>query len=146
MSNLTRWEPMRDLLSMRKQMDRMFDEFFTQPPASFEKLGTPLVDMYQTEEDVVVKTTLPGVDPNDIDIHITGDVLSIRAEIKHEEEVDEENYHMHEHRYSSFARTIPLPVDVLADKAKASMDNGVLTLTLPKSEQAKPKSIEVKVK
>lgn len=146
MSNLIRWEPMRELLSMRKQMDRIFDDFFTQSPTAFENLGTPLVDMYQTEKDVIVKATLPGVDPKDIDIQVTGDLLSIRAEVKHEETIDQAKYHLHEHRYSSFARTIPLPMEVLADKAAASMENGVLTLTLPKSKKEKPKAIEVKVK
>ena len=105
-----------------------------------------MVDMYQTENDIVVKATLPGLEPEDLDIQITGDLLNIRGEIKHEAEEENAKYHLREHRYQSFSRSLTLPAAVTADKAKAEMKNGVLTLTLPKAEEAKPKVITVKAK
>lgn len=146
MSNITRWEPFRDLVSVRKDMDRLFDEFFTMPTAAPTGWSMPMVDMYQTEDDIVVKATLPGLEPEDLDIQITGDVLNIRGEIKHEVEEKDAKYHLREHRHQSFARSLTLPAAVVADKAKADMKNGVLTLTLPKAEEAKPKTITVKPK
>ena len=105
-----------------------------------------MVDLYQTEDEVVVKATLPGLEPDDLDIQITGDLLNIRGEIKHEVEEKEAKYHLREHRYQSFARSLTLPAMVVADKAKAEMKNGILILTLPKAEEAKPKTISVKAK
>lgn len=144
MSNLTRWEPFRDLVSIRRDMDRMFDEFYRQPAGTAE--GMPLIDMYQTDDDIVVKATLPGVDVEDLDIQVTGDVLTIRGEVKHETDEENAKYHMREQRFRAFSRTISLPTMVVADKAKAEMKNGVLHLTLPKAEESKPKSISVKAK
>ena len=146
MSNITRWEPFRDLVSVRKDMDRLFDEFFAAPTSTPNGWSMPMVDMYQTEDDIVVKATLPGLDPEDLDIQITGDMLNIRGEIKHEVEEKEAKYHLREHRYQSVARSLTLPAMVVADKAKAEMNNGILTLTLPKAEEAKPKTITVKAK
>jgi len=146
MSNITRWEPFRDLVSVRKDMDRLFDEFFAMPTATPTGWSMPMVDMYQTEDDIVVKATLPGLDPEDLDIQITGDMLNISGEVKHEIEDKDAKYHLREHRYQSFARSLTLPSAVVADKAKAEMKNGVLTLTLPKAEEAKPKTISVKAK
>ncbi|MBI3160532.1 MAG: Hsp20/alpha crystallin family protein [Chloroflexi bacterium] len=146
MTNLTRWEPFSDLLSVRKQMDDIFDAFFARPITNGDSWGMPLVDLYQTDDDVMVRATLPGVDAKDLDIQVTGDALTIRAEVKHEEEKKDKHYHLREQRYSAFARTLPLPAPVLADKAEAEMKNGVLTLRLPKSEEVKPKSITVKAK
>lgn len=144
MANIVRFEPFQDLLSMRREMDRLFDNFFNQPVSSGE--GMPLIDLLQTDNDVVVRAAMPGVDAEDLDIQVTGDTLTIRGEIK--EEVVEENtkYHMREQRYQSFSRSLMLPVTVQADKANAEMKNGVLTLTLPKAEESKPKSITVKAK
>ncbi len=88
MSNITKWEPFRDLTTMRKDMDRLFDEFFTMPTISQQGWSAPMVDMYQTENDIVVKATLPGLEPEDIDIQITGDLLTLRGETK-QETVDE---------------------------------------------------------
>ena len=144
MSNITRWEPFRDLVSIRRDMDRMFDEFYRQPVANAE--GMPLIDMYQTDDDVVVKATLPGVDVDDLDIQVTGDVLTIHGEVKQETEDENAKYHMREQHFSAFTRTLTLPTMVVADKAKADMKNGVLHLTLPKAEESKPKSITVKAK
>lgn len=146
MSNITRWEPFRDLVSVRKDMDRLFDEFFASPANVRTGWAMPMVDMYQTEDDIVVKATLPGLEPEDLDIQITGDLLTVRGETKQEVEDNGAKYHLREHRYQSFSRSITLPAAVQADKANAEMKNGILTLTLPKAEEAKPKVISVKTK
>ena len=144
---LMRWEPFRELITLREAMDRLFDEAFTRPLGLLEGWGSlPLVDMYQTDNEVVVKATLPGVKPEDLHITVTGDVLTIKGEVKGEEEVKNATYHLRERRYGTFARSIPLPVPVVADKAKAEFENGILTLTLPKAEEVRPKTITVKAK
>jgi HSP20 family protein len=149
MTNLVRWEPFRDLVSLREAMDRLFEESFVRPqtdwPAPIEA-GALAVDMYETEDAVVVKSAIPGVKPEDIDISLTGDTLTIKGETKTEKEVKEENYVRREMRYGSFVRTLPVPAPVVADKAEADFENGVLTLTLPKAEEVKPKAIQIKAK
>jgi HSP20 family protein len=146
MSNITRWEPFRDFISMRKDMDRLMDEFFSAPRTTQSGWGLPMIDMYQTDDDVVVKATMPGLDPEDLDIQITGDTLTIRGDVEQEETKEGATYHIREHQYQRFSRSITLPVMVEADKADAQMKNGVLTLTLPKAEETKPKVISVKAK
>lgn len=149
MSSLMRWEPFRELISLREAMDRLFEESFVRPWGTWLRpgeAGTMAVDMYETDDAVVVKASLPGVKPEDLDISVTGDSLTIRGETKREEEVKEENYIRRERFYGSFCRTLPLPVPVVADDAEAEFENGVLTLTLPKAEEVKPKSIKVKAK
>jgi HSP20 family protein len=149
MANIVRWEPFRDLISLREAMDRLFEESFVQPRAGWlAPLGAEalVVDMYQTDDAVVVKSPVPGVKAEDIDINITGDVLTIKGETKAEEEVKEDSYIRRERRYGSFTRSLSIPVPVVADKATAEFENGVLTLTLPKAEEIKPKAIKVKAK
>lgn len=147
MSNLTRWEPVREMMTLREAMDRLFDDAFTRP-INLRDGGwsAPAVDMYQTDDEVVVKVALPGFRADDVQINVTGDVLSLRGEMKHEEENKERAWHIREHRWSSFERSIALPTEVTADKAVADFENGVLTITLPKAEEVKPKTISVKAK
>ena len=147
MANLVRWEPVRDLISLREAMDRLFEDSFVSPEAGRlapSDAGSLALDMYETDDAVVVKSAIPGVKPEDIDISIIGDVLTIKGETKFEEEVKDENFVRREMRYGSFARTVSVPVSVVADKAEAEFDNGVLTLTLPKAEETKPKTIKIK--
>jgi HSP20 family protein len=106
----------------------------------------PAIDMYQTNDDVVVKATLPGLKSEDVDITVTGETLTLRGEFKQNDEQKETNYHIREQRYGSFERSILLPTDVEANKAKADFDNGVLTITMPIAEAVKPKSISIKAK
>lgn len=149
MTSLTRWDPFRDLVSLREAMDRLFEESFVRPRTGRLALagdGGLAVDMYETDEDVVVKTALPGVDPDDVDVSITRNTLTIKGETEAEEEVDEEDYVYRERRFGAYSRSLTLPVPVKADEAEAEFDNGVLTLTLPKVEEAKPKAIDIKVK
>lgn len=146
MTKITRWEPVNELVSMRRDMDRMFNDFFSQPIAVQANWNMPIVDMYQTDDNVVVKATIPGIDPDDLDIQITGDTLTLQGEVKQEKTDENAKYHIREHRYQSFSRSITLPVQVVADKADAKIKNGVLTLSLPKAEEVKPKVISVKAK
>lgn len=153
MSNLTRWEPMREMMTLREAMDRLFDDAFTRP-LNLRDGGwsAPAVDMYQTDDEVVVKAALPGFKPDEVQINVTGDVLTLRGEIKHEQEKTsspqgkDKAWHIREQRWGSFERSIVLPTAVTADRAVADFENGILTITLPKAEEVKPKTIFVKAK
>jgi HSP20 family protein len=146
MPDIVRWEPFRDLISLRDAMDRLFEESVVRPRGWLAPFGGEnlAVDVYETDQDVVIKTSLPGVKPEDIDISVVGDTVTIKGEAKEESEVKEESYVRRERRFGSFCRTVPLPNQVVADKAEARFEHGVLTLTLPKAEEVKPKSIKVK--
>jgi HSP20 family protein len=131
-------------------MDRLFEESVVrQPraawlaPAGAEALA---VDMYETDDAIVVKSTIPGIGPEDLDIRITGDTLTIKGETRAEEEVEQESYICRERRYGAFSRSLTVPAPVVAEEAEAEFENGVLTLTLPKAEEVKPKAIKVKAK
>ena len=146
--HLVRWEPFRELVNMKQAMDRLFEDGFARPWHLWSDLGIGEfpIDMYQTANEVVVKATLPGVRTEDVDISITGDILTIKREHKEEHEVKEKDYLRRECRYGTFSRSVTLPAQVRADKAGAIFENGILTLTLPKAEEIKSKQIKVKAK
>ncbi len=148
MANLIRWQPFDDLVSLRDAMDRLFEDAYISPRdgAARAKPTEPSLDVYETANDVVVKAALPGMKPEDVDITLTGDVLTISGETKEETEHNDKNYIRRERRYGSFTRSVTLPDGLQADKADAKFENGVLTLTIPKSEQVKPKKIPVQAK
>jgi len=148
MSNLIRWEPAREMMTLRDAMDRLFDDAFTRPLRMYDggQLSAPAVDMYQTDNEVVVKAAIPGVKADDVQINVTGEVLTIKGETREKEETKDKAYHIREQRWGMFERTIALPTDVVADKAKAEFENGILTITLPKAEEVKPKTISIKTK
>lgn len=147
MSNLARWEPVREMMTLREAMDRLFDDAFTRPINLRDGgLSSPAVDMYQTDNEVVVRAALPGFQADEVQINVTGDVLTVRGEMKQQEEKKDKAWHIREHRWSSFERSIALPTQVKADKAVADFENGILSITLPKAEEVKPKTISVKTK
>ena len=151
MPALTRWEPFREIRRVHDMLDRAFDEGLIGTLGEGLTLyeGLAPVDVYQTDEAIVVQATLPGVKPEDIDISVTGDTLTIRGEVKQEAGNGNGNgrqYHVRERRYSRFARSLTLPSMVDAGKAEAEVENGILTLTIPKAEEAKPRQISVKAK
>ena len=146
MSNLIRFEPMREMVTLREAMDRLFDDAFTPSMHTTGGWQIPAVDLYQTDDEIVVKASLPGLKSDDVQISITGDMLTLKGEFKQEEDKKEKAYHLREQRYGAFERTFALPTDVVADKAKAEFENGILTITLPKAEEVKPKMITVKAK
>lgn len=147
MANIVRWEPWNELVSLRDAMDRLFEESIVRPrgrPSAFAEALA--VDVYETTDDVVVKTAVPGVKAEDLDITIVGETLTIKGEFKAEEGVEEENYIRRERRYGSFCRSVALPTTVDADKAAAEFEDGVLTLNIPKAEAVKPRTIAIKKK
>lgn len=146
---LTRWEPFREMRRIHDMLDRAMDESLTTSGRGdgnwFEGLAP--IDVYQTDDEVVVEASMPGVQPEDIDISVTGDTLTMRGEVREEKDVEgERDYQVRERRYRRFARSLTLPSTVDADNAEAEIQNGILTLRIPKAEQAKPKQITVKAK
>ena len=144
MANITRWDPYREMVRMNRLMDRWFEDMPRMWLGEFDGgEGYVPLDLYETDDAVIVRATLPGVKPEDVEITITGETLTIRGESKHEEEQKKRNYYRQESWYGSFARSIALPSQVEADKAEAVFENGVLKLSIPKAEAAKPKTIKV---
>jgi len=143
---LTRWEPSRGLTTLQDQINRLFSD-------SLDRTGkegslttwAPAVDIYETEHELVVKADLPDIDPKDLDSRVENNILTIRGERKFEKKVDEDNYLRVERAYGTFSRSFTLANTVNADAIKAEYQNGVLTLTIPKREEAKPKQIKVNV-
>lgn len=145
MADLMRWELFREMTTLRQAMDRLFEDSFV-GPTGFSTAAIPEVatDMYETDSDVVIKAELPGVKPEEVDVSVTNNVLTIKGEHKEEREDKETNYWRKELRYGNFSRSLRLPTSVDSDKADAVFKNGVLTLTIPKTEEVKPKQIKVK--
>jgi HSP20 family protein len=149
MSNLTRWQPVREMVTLRDAMDRLFDEAFTRPWGTLDGwrgTGGPSIDMYETENDVIIKASLPGLKADDVQINVTGEMLTLKGETKEKAEVNDKSYHLREQRYGAFERSITLPTLVTPEKAKAEFEDGVLTISLPKAEEVRPKTITVKAK
>lgn len=153
MADLVRWEPFRDMMTLRDAMSQLFEEslvrrspFGTWPLGRHEDASTLAVDMYETESDVMVKASLPGLKPEEVDITITGNALEIHGETKEETEEKHGDYYYKERKYGAFQRSLTLPVEIKADEAEATFENGVLTLKLPKAEQAKAKQIKIQAK
>ena len=146
---IERWYPFTDLMSLRQAMDRLFEDSFVRPSRALGPSGevaTPALDVYQTPNDIVVKAALPGLKPKDVDIDITGETLTIRGESKAEQEIKKEDYLYQERHYGALSRSVVLPSGLKPDKAEATMENGILTLTIPKAEEVRPKAITVKPK
>ena len=146
MSNLIRWEPAREMMTLREAMDRLFDDAFTHPLSLRDGWSVPAIDMFQTENEIVVKVALPGIKPEAVQINITGDVLHIKGEMRYKDEKKEKSWHIREQRMGAFERAVALPTEVVTDQAKAEFENGVLAITLPKAEEVKPKTINIKAK
>ncbi len=139
------YDPWTGMLSLREAMNRLLEESVVTTPAARGSLGgmqMPL-DLYETPDALVARTSMPGVRPDDIDITVTGDQLTIRGELAEQAPGDEARYHQREHRYGSFARSLTLPVEVQPDKVEATFEHGVLTLTMPKAERMRPKQIKI---
>lgn len=149
--SMVKWSPIKELEDMRRDMERIFDEIFEPRrrrrwwPAGEQAVIVPNVDMYDRKTEIVLKAELPGVEKEGIDLTITKDSLTLKGEIKKEEEVSEEDYYSRERTYGSFSRTITLPVEVDSENAKAAFKNGILEIVLPKKEEAKPKEIKVNI-
>src|SRR5438105_13823734 len=146
MRTLARWEPFRGATSLQDQVNRLLNDVFErQGEESSLTAWAPAVDIYETEHELVVKADLPEIDPKDLDIRVENNILTIRGERKFEKKVNEENYLRVERSYGSFARSFTLANTVNTEAIKAEYQNGVLTLRIPKREEAKPKQIKVNV-
>ena len=147
MANITRFDPFSEMVTLRQAMDRLFEDSFVSPLTlrtfNGEAVAPPL-DVHQTADEIVVTAALPGIKPEDVDITITGQTLSIRGEFKADEEISRDQYLYRERRYGTFNRQIQLPVRVQGDAASATFENGLLTLSIPKAEEVKPRQIQVK--
>jgi len=144
MRTLSRWEPFRGALTLQDQVNRLFGDVLDQTrEESNLKSWAPAVDIHETEHELIVKADLPGVDPKDLDIRVENNLLTIRGERKFEKKVNEDNYLRVERAYGSFSRSFSLANTVNPEAIKADYQNGVLTLNIPKREEAKPKQIKV---
>ena len=146
MASLMKWEPFEGLASLRREMDRLFENFFDSGPQRvWGRSIEPAVEVSDTQDTVLVKAQVPGMSKDNIQVNITEDMLTLKGEMKEEEKKDDKNYHRQEFRYGAFMRTIPLPSAVQADKATAQLKDGVLEISIPKSEKAKTKEIPVSI-
>ena len=144
---LARWEPIGNLRKMREEMDRMFENMlpsFAWPSLSSEGV-MPIVDAFETPDEVVIKAELPGLKKDDIEITATDASISLKGEFKHEERVKEEGFIRNERRSGKFLRTIPMPIEIKPDQVKATFKDGVLEITAPKSEKAFAKEKRVSI-
>ena len=145
MTNLTRYNPIGEALSLRQAMDRLFEDSFVSPLSWRTVAGGqwPAIDIHDTPEEVVMTASLPGIKPEDVEITMVGQTLSLRGEFKADESIDKGRYLVQERRYGTFHRQIELPVRVQGDRAEASFENGLLTLRVPKAEEVKPRQIQI---
>ena len=144
MASMTRFDPFRDLQRVQDEMSKLFDDRLL--ARGGESVGwTPKVDIFEDEEGVALRFELAGVEPKDVDIRFENGVLTLRGDRKMESEHRRDNYHRVELAYGTFTRSFALPATIDAEKIRAESKNGVLTVTLPKKAEAKPKSIQVKV-
>ena len=141
---LVRWNPYREMNHMRRMMDRVYDENLAQRWNDAERAASPLaLDVKESDDAYIVKATLPGIDPQDVEITYNNKMLTIQGELKGEEEQEGERYHMRERYSGKFYRQLRLPIVVNDEAIEAKYEHGVLTLTLPKSEEVKPRKIVV---
>ena len=151
MANLVRWNPVREAAELMNEFDRALEY-----PLLRQRWGMPLrtneivgswnlaLDVAEKGDVFTVKASLPGISPDDLNVTLEDNVLTIQGETKEDETIEENSYHIRERRYGSFSRSVRFPVPVEGDKVEANFENGVLTLTIPKAEAVKPKRIAVK--
>jgi HSP20 family protein len=147
MANITRYDPLGEMVSLRSAMDRLFEDSFIYPVArangGMSDGLTPALDVHETADEIVVTASLPGMKSDDLDITMTGQTLTLKGELKADEQVSRDQYLYRERRFGSFSRTLQLPVRVQGDRAQASFTDGVLTLSIPKAEEVKPRQIRI---
>jgi HSP20 family protein len=146
MATVTRWDPFQDVLSLREAMNQLVEESFVRPAAGQGgKNFVPALDLSETAEGYLVEAALPGLKPEDVEITVENNVLTIKGETRQETDSKQRNFHRIERRFGAFQRTIGLPTTVKADAIKAELTNGVLRLEIPKAEEVKPRKISVNV-
>jgi HSP20 family protein len=146
MANIARFDPLGEMVSLRSAMDRLFEDSFVSP-GTWRTVGgsdlTPPIDVHETADEIVVTASMPGMRADDVEITMTGQTLTLRGEFKADQDVKNEQYLYRERRFGSFSRTLQLPVRVQGDQAKATFTDGILTLSIPKAEEVKPRQIRI---
>ena len=145
---IVRWAPFRDLFVTQDRFNRLFNETFSRAFGDEEgtaRAWAPAVDIFENDNNIVLKAELPGVDPKDVEVRVEDNTLYLKGERKFEKEVKEDNYHRIERSYGSFARIFALPGSIDSEKVQAEYKDGILSLTIPKREEAKPKTIKINV-
>lgn len=148
--SIIKWDPFRDLLSLQERMNKLFEESLLQTGRERQDISiagwSPVVDVMESDEEIVLKAELPGIELKDVEVLIKDNVLTLRGERKFEKEEKKENYHRIERSYGGFQRSFTLPATVEQEKVKAKMKDGILEIRLPKAKEEKPKKIEIEVK
>jgi len=143
---ISRWDPFRDLNVLQERMNRLFDDagrgYRSDEPAA-TTTWSPAVDIYETDNEIVVKAELPGVDRKDINLNLENNVLTLKGERRFEKETKEENYHRIERAYGGFSRSFSIPATVDEERIRADYKDGILKIALPKKEQVRPKQIKI---
>ncbi len=148
MSRIVRWDPFRDMVAMRNQMDQVMNEWLkasgTMENGDHASAMRLALDIVENENAFVVKASVPGLNPEDLDISFAENTLTVQGEIREETTNASDRFHLRERRFGHFTRSVNLPVGVKADDIDAQYENGVLVLTLPKAEETKPRKISVR--
>jgi len=146
---IVKWDPFRDILTLRDRMDRLFDDSLARLKGTEEDVAhsawSPAVDIYETVDNLVINVEIPGMNKDDITVEVKNNTLCLKGERKFEKDVKEENYHRIERSYGAFYRVFSLPANINQNKVKASYKNGVLEISIPKEEKSKPKQVSVDV-
>jgi HSP20 family protein len=143
---IIRWDPFRDLVTLRERMNRLFEDAFTSRGEEKDLVASswsPSVDIYETENEIILTAEVPGVDEKNIEIKLEDNTLSLKGERNFEKETKEENYHRIERAYGSFYRSFTLPGNIDQDNIKAENENGILRITMPKKSELKPKKVKI---
>ncbi len=146
MSNMTRWDPLGEMMTLREAMNSLFEDSYVSPRGGRRELASMPLDVAETKDAFIVEASLPGVKSEDLDITLQDNVLTITGEVRQEQSAGEKpNYHRVERRYGRVSRSISLPTQVQNDKVQATLNNGILRLEIPKAEAVKPRKITVNV-
>ncbi|MDI6698532.1 MAG: Hsp20/alpha crystallin family protein [Candidatus Saccharicenans sp.] len=144
---ITKWDPFRDIMVLRDRMNRLFEDLVSSPKFEdsdiIQSTWSPAVDIYETENELVLTAELPGVEEKDVEIKVEDNTLSLRGERKFEKETREENYHRIERAYGSFYRSFSLPNYVDQEKISAEYENGLLKVHMPKKAEVKPRKVKI---
>jgi HSP20 family protein len=144
---IIRWDPFRDVVTLRERMNRMFEDIFSGRAEEGKEMTTstwaPSVDIFETEKELVLTAEIPGIDEKDVEIKIEDNTLSLKGERKFEKETKEENYHRIERSYGSFYRAFTLPNSIDPEKIQATHENGVLKITMPKRDELQPRKVKI---
>jgi HSP20 family protein len=143
--SIQRWDPLRDIVSLREAMNNLLEESFVRPRAGMVAMtGGMAIDLRETDQAYIVESVIAGAKPEDVEISVLGDTLRIAVEVRDESDKEGEKWLLRERRFGRFERSLTLPAQVKADEAAADFENGILTITLPKAEAARPRSIPVR--